>query len=43
MGTRVGTEETPAFLRSTNAAKIMMSLKKSLTEGKGQGARPLQS
>lgn len=34
MGTLVGTEETPAFLRSTNAAKIMMSLKKARPKAK---------
>lgn len=30
----VGTEETPAFLHSTNAAKIMMSLKKGRPKAK---------
>lgn len=30
----VGTEETPAFLHSTNAAKIMMSLKKARPKAK---------
>ena len=34
MGTLVGTEETPAFLCSTNAAKIMMSLKKARLKAK---------
>lgn len=34
MGALVGTEETPAFLCSTNAAKIMMSLKKSRPKAK---------
>lgn len=34
MGMLVGTEETPAFLHSTNAAKIMMSLKKGRPKAK---------
>lgn len=34
MGMLVGTEETPAFLHSTNAAKIMMSLIKARPKAK---------